>query len=172
MADSWLMTADFLAASPSRKDGISAAAEADLKRKTCKLMLAAAHELALESGSFGLRQISTKQESTGVYEKRPLRRVLFFHAPACLITTTTTVCRCRFSILYKHVSVYLLRLRAGLQTLQLLICERAVMQTLGFYLTVDHVHMRLKDAVKQLCEGRTAGSRGSDVTAKSGTSKP
>jgi hypothetical protein len=46
------------------------------------------------------------------------------------------------------------------------------MQTLGFYLTVDHVHMRLKDAVKQLCEGRTAGSRGSDVTAKSGTSKP
>eukprot|EP00953_Heterococcus_sp_UTEX-ZZ885_P036391 18742-Heterococcus_DN1.PRE.1 len=46
MADSWLMTADFLAASPSRKDGISAAAEADLKRKTCKLMLAAAHELA------------------------------------------------------------------------------------------------------------------------------
>jgi hypothetical protein len=47
MADSWLMTADFLAASPSRKDGISAAAEADLKRKTCKLMLAAAHELAL-----------------------------------------------------------------------------------------------------------------------------
>jgi hypothetical protein len=57
-------------------------------------------------------------------------------------------------------------------TLQLLICERAVMQTLGFFLTVDHVHMRLRDAVKQLCEGRTAGSRGSDVTAKSGTSKP
>lgn len=37
-----------------------------------------------------------------------------------------------------------------LLSLQLLICERALLQTLGFSLNVDHIHRHLKTALKRL----------------------